>query len=256
LSPTPDSIESRRIVVGGTRWYARAAGAAGRPPVVLVHGLGVSGRYMVPLLRRLGDGFRALAPDLPGFGRSSDPVEPLGLAAMADALAAWMAAEGLPRAAMVGNSLGCQVIAHLAERHPQRVDRAALVSPTMDPGARRAWQQIARLLLDVPRERWPLQPIATRDYLEAGMRRGLRTLDLGLEDPAAAHYRQLRVPSLVVHGERDPIVSAAWAERVSRLLPDGRLVTVPGAPHAVNFSEPDALGRILVPFLTEGGEPG
>ncbi len=246
------AVESNWSVVGGIRWHARVATPdVTAPPVVLVHGLGVSGRYMVPLLSRLGVEFHAVAPDLPGFGRSGDPVEPLGLVGMADALAEWMTAAGLERAAMVGNSLGCQVIAHFAARHPERLTRAVLVSPTMDPSAPRPRQQVARLLWDTPRERWPLALIASRDYVEAGWRRGLRTLHAGLRDAAAEHYRQLRVPTLVVRGGRDPIVSAPWAREVSRLLPDGRLVTVPGAPHAVNFSAPDALAAIVGPFLRE-----
>jgi pimeloyl-ACP methyl ester carboxylesterase len=206
---------------------------------------------MVPLLQRLEGEFRVVAPDLPGFGRSSDPPEPLGLPGLADALAAWMSAYGLPRATLIGNSLGCQVIAHLAERHPERLARAVLVSPTMDPSAPSPRRQIARLLRDVPRERWPLPLIASRDYLEAGAYRGRRTLRAALQDHLADHYRQIRVPGLVVRGERDPIVSAPWAEEVARLLPEGRLVTVPGAPHAVNFSAPDALARIVRPFVLE-----
>jgi 2-hydroxy-6-oxonona-2,4-dienedioate hydrolase len=50
------------------------------------------------------------APDLPGFGRSSKPRKVLEMVELADALAAWMARIGLPRAAMIGNSMGCQVI--------------------------------------------------------------------------------------------------------------------------------------------------
>jgi pimeloyl-ACP methyl ester carboxylesterase len=206
---------------------------------------------MVPLLQRLEGEFRVVAPDLPGFGRSSAPPEPLGLPGLADALAAWMSDYGLPRAALIGNSLGCQVIAHLAERHPERVARVVLVSPTMDPSAPRPRQQIARLLRDVPRERRPLPLIAFRDYVEAGAYRGWRTLRAALQDPAAEHYRQIRVPALVVRGERDPIVSAPWSKKVARLLPQGRLLTVPGAPHAVNFSAPDALARIVRPFVLE-----
>ncbi len=246
-------VESRWSVVAGVRWHARVEEVGGSgPAVVLIHGLGVSGRYMVPLLHRLAPRFQVVAPDLPGFGRSADPPEPLGLAAMADGLAEWMTAIDLPRAALVGNSLGCQVVAHFAKRHPERLTRAVLVSPTMDPSAPRPRQQVARLLWDSPRERWPLQLIASRDYLEAGMRRGLRTLHFGLRDAAAEHYREIDVPTLVVRGGRDPIVSASWARHVGRLVPGGRLVTVPGAPHAVNFSAPDALAEVVAPFLGSG----
>jgi pimeloyl-ACP methyl ester carboxylesterase len=245
-------IESRWTSVAGVRWHARVAAPRvfdGDDPVILVHGLGVSGRYMVPLLQRLAGEFPVLAPDLPGFGESADPPRPLGLPEMADELAAWMGASGIGRATLIGNSLGCQVIAHLAGRRPELPARTVLISPTMDPSAPSPAGQIVRLLRDVPRERWPLPVIASRDYIEATAVRGWRTLLAALRDPVRETYRGIGVPTLVVRGGRDPIVSAPWAEEVTRLLPRGRLVTLPGAPHAVNFSAPDALARTLRPFL-------
>jgi 2-hydroxy-6-oxonona-2,4-dienedioate hydrolase len=249
-------VESRWTTVGGVRWHARVEPGwrtdAARP-VVLVHGLGVSGRYMVPLLEQLAGEFAVVAPDFPGFGQSADPPTRVGLAEMADALAEWTRAIGLRPAVMVGNSLGCQVIAHLARRHPERIVRAVLISPTMDPSARGAAGQIVRLLRDLPRERWPLQAIASRDYVEAGVWRGWRTLRVALRDPVVDTYGGIAVPALVVRGGRDPLVPAAWAEDVTRMLPRGRLVTLPDAPHAANFSAPDALARALRPFLREAG---
>ena len=256
MRPSRRAVESRWTTVGGVRWHARVEAGwqtDAAEPVVLVHGLGVSGRYMVPLLEQLAGEFAVVAPDLPGFGQSSDPPTRVGLAEMADALAGWMRAIGLRPAVMVGNSLGCQVIAHLAARHPEQLARAVLVSPTMDPSAPSAGGQALRLLRDLPRERWPLQLIASRDYVEAGVSRGWRTLRAALRDPVAETYGQIAVPALVVRGGRDPIVSAPWAEELARLLPRGRLVTLPDAPHAVNFSAPDALARAVRPFLREPG---
>src|SRR4028119_2296736 len=60
---------------------ASEAGAAASPPVVLVHGLVVSGRYMVPLLEELARSHAVYAPDLPGFGRSEGPAGALGAGA-------------------------------------------------------------------------------------------------------------------------------------------------------------------------------
>ena len=98
----------------------------GRPAVVLVHGLMVSSRYMVPTLKRLARHYRTYAPDLPGFGKSEKPSLTLDMAGLSDALAAWMDALGLEGAALVGNSIGCQIIAELAVRRPELVERAVL----------------------------------------------------------------------------------------------------------------------------------
>ena len=67
----------------------------GAPPVVPVHGLGLSCRYMVPLARHPAGDFRVFAPDLPGFGDSGRPREVLDVPGLADAPAAWVRATGL-----------------------------------------------------------------------------------------------------------------------------------------------------------------
>ena len=233
--------------------YARAwlskAHAVDAPPIVLVHGLGVSGRYMIPTARILALHGRVYAPDLPGFGRSAKPPRPLNVAECADALAAWMRANNLTGAALIANSFGCQVVVDLALRHPSLVERAILIAPTIDPTRRTPWQQVARFLLDIPREPLSLIPIALWDYLNAGILRGLRTLSHALQHRIEEKLPHMNVPTLVVCGERDPIVPRDWAEQAARLLPAGRLHVIPNAAHAVNFNSPEELVRVALPFL-------
>jgi 2-hydroxy-6-oxonona-2,4-dienedioate hydrolase len=97
-------LESRWVTVDGLPVHARVSVDPvpdGFPALVLVHGLGVSGRYMVPTAERLAPHFRVYAPDLPGFGRSGKPSRVLNLTELADALAGWMRAAGLERAALL-----------------------------------------------------------------------------------------------------------------------------------------------------------
>jgi pimeloyl-ACP methyl ester carboxylesterase len=91
--------------------------------VVLVHGLGMSGRYMMPTAERLTDFATVLVPDLPGFGQSDKPPQALTIAELADYLAWWMDAMNITRAVFVGNSFGTQIIVELAMRFPARVER-------------------------------------------------------------------------------------------------------------------------------------
>ncbi len=241
-------------VVDGRRVHARAAeGAAseGSPAVVLVHGLVVSGRYMVPTLERLAPFHRVYAPDLPGFGQSEKPSRVLDVAGLSEFLAAWMRAVGLEGAALVGNSFGCQLIADLAVRCPGLVGRAVLQGPTMDPAARSVPRQIGRLLLDAPREPLSLVPIEFLDYLRAGTGRAWRTLRYALEDRIEDKLPEMGMPVLVVRGSRDPIAPQRWAEEAVRLLPNGRLVVIAGAAHAVNFGAPSELARVVRAFLDD-----
>src|SRR5215204_5072385 len=117
-------------------------------PLVLVHGIGVASRFMVPVAELLAPYHRVYAPDLPGFGKSEKPSHALNLVELTDALAGWTRATGLDSVAFLGNSFGCQIVADLALRYPELVERVVLQGPTMDPRARTARRQIARLLLN------------------------------------------------------------------------------------------------------------
>ncbi|MGI8915679.1 MAG: alpha/beta fold hydrolase [Chloroflexota bacterium] len=222
-----------------------------RLPVVLVHGLGVSSRYMTPLMRALAPTFDVYAPDLPGFGRSPKPGRALTIPQLASALDAWLDVAGLTCSVLIGHSMGCQVVIELAQRRPQRADRLVLLSPTMDDEARTALRQCWRLARDAPREPLAEWVITGCDYLRSGLRHNWRTLQYALSDPVKDKLPHLTLPTLVVRGERDPIVSPDWAAEVARRLPDGRLVVLPGAPHAMNYCRPALLATAIVPFLLE-----
>jgi pimeloyl-ACP methyl ester carboxylesterase len=222
---------------------------AGRPPVVLVHGLCVSSRYMMPTAVRLAPHYRVYAPDLPGFGRSEAPRGVPGIQGLAAALLAWMDAMDVERPVLVGNSLGCQIAIHLAADHPGRVDRLVLAGPTVDATARTLVRQAGRLALDMFRERPSLLLVQLRDLVAAGPSRVLRTFLRALADPLEARLPEVAAPALVVCGGKDPITPPRWAAEVARLLPRGRLAVLPGAPHAVNYSAPGAFVRLIREWL-------
>jgi pimeloyl-ACP methyl ester carboxylesterase len=230
---------------------ATSGWADGGTPVVLVHGLGMSGRYMLPLARRLAPHVPVLVPDLPGFGASSSVWPPLAVTGLARGLHAWLDALAVPDAVLVGHSLGCQVAVALALHRPERVQRLVLVAPTIDAGARRAAPQGARLARDLPREPARLLALGSLDYLRGGLPRGLATFRHALHDPVERALARLRSPVLVVRGEHDPVVPQAWAQRVAGLAPGGRLTVVPGAPHAPNFSHPAAVAAEILRFLEQ-----
>src|SRR5437879_2451153 len=87
--------------VGGLRIHALAAvnPPASSPVVVLVHGIVISSRYMIPTAELLAPLCRVYAVDLPGYGRSDKPPRVLCVPDLARALAEWLAVVGFPRAA-------------------------------------------------------------------------------------------------------------------------------------------------------------
>jgi 2-hydroxy-6-oxonona-2,4-dienedioate hydrolase len=223
----------------------------GRTPVVVVHGMVVSSLFMAPLAERLAPDFPVYTPDLPGFGDSEGPRYVLDVRQLADALADWMENMGLERAALVGNSLGCQMIADLAVRYPERVESAVLNGPTIDPENRTAVRQISRLMLDGLREKTSLALVHLRDYAKAGPRRAFRTYQHMMEDRIEDKLPRMRMPTMIVRGGRDPVVPQRWAEEATALLPDGRLRVIPGSAHATNWDAPLEFARVIRPFLLE-----
>ncbi|WP_166442022.1 alpha/beta fold hydrolase [Nakamurella flava] len=228
-----------------------AGAPEGRPTVVMVHGLGMSARSLLPTARLLARDFRVVLPELPGNGRSTRPADVLDVPALADALVDWMDRVGLPSAVLVGHSLGSQVAVHAAGRHPDRVTALVLVSPSRDPLINTPWKKALRLLLDGPRESPKLLPVAVVDYLRAGPIRMWRTLRASLETDPIRTLGRVRQPTLVVRGDRDLLVSPWWARTICAVVGDGRVATVTDGPHGLPFSTPADLTRAIMPFLRD-----
>ncbi len=248
-------LESSWITVDGLPMHARVSvdpAPVRSLPVVLVHGIGVASRFMVPIAERLAPHHPVYAPDLPGFGKSGKPIHTLNLIELTDTLVGWTRAIGLEGATFLGNSFGCQIVADLAVRYPELVERVVLQGPTTDPRARTAWRQIARLLRNSSREPLSHGLISAREYPRCGFRQLAKTFRYALEDHIEEKLPYMRVPALVVRGSKDPIVPQRWAEEAAHLLPEGRLVVIPGAPHTLVYDAPLELARVVRPFLGEG----
>ena len=232
------------------RIHARVGGEAlDGPPVVLVHGMVISSRYMVPTALELAPLCPVYAVDLPGYGDSVKPHAILGLAELADALAAWMDAMRFPAAHLVANSFGCQVLAEFALRHGHRVDRLVFQGPTVDPTARSVRQQLVRLIQNSSSEAPGLAWITIVDYGKAGIRRILATIRMAIEDRIEDKLPGIAAPTLVVRGGNDPLVPQPWAEEVARRLPRGELRVLPGLGHTINYTAPREFMATLRPFL-------
>jgi 2-hydroxy-6-oxonona-2,4-dienedioate hydrolase len=205
-------------------------------PVVLVHGLALSGQYMVPVADVMAPHHPIYIPDFPGFGDSSKPAQLLDVPGLADRLARWMPAAGLERAVLLGNSFGCQIIADFASRYPHFVQAAVLQGPTTPAGERSWLQQFIRWRQNSPFNPPRMEDIADIDYAKCGYARALGTFHHSLRDRIEDKLPHVAAHTLVVRGEKDPICNQEWAERVARELPRGELIVIPDVAHTLVFT--------------------
>jgi 2-hydroxy-6-oxonona-2,4-dienedioate hydrolase len=231
-----------------SRWSVAPPRRSG-PTVVIVAGIALSGRYLLPVAGELARWFPVVVPDPPGFGASEAPVRRLEVATLATLFVEWMEQAGIARAALVGNSFGCQVATEVAVRHPARVSHLVLQGPTVDPAARGLVRQALRLARNGPHEATSLAPIQALDWLRTGLPRALGTSQAMVRDRHEERLPLVRCPTLVVRGGRDPIVPQQWAETVADLVPGACLRVVPGASHTMPYSFPIELARLVRAFV-------
>lgn len=252
-------LERRRVVAGTHPVDVRGTFDPARPPVVLVHGVGMSGRYFLRLADALAATHDVYALDLPGYGTAPRPPRPLTVPELGHVVAGAAAALGLEDPVVVGHSMGCQVVVDAVKDHPGRWAGYVLVGPTVDPTARTLLGQGRRLLRDTLREPPRTNAVVVRDYLRMGPLRYLRTARHMLRDRIEEDIRGCTAPGLVVRGSRDPIARRDWARRLVRAAPDARFLEVPGAPHNVQHTDPQELAAACAPFLDAcrpGSRPG
>jgi 2-hydroxy-6-oxonona-2,4-dienedioate hydrolase len=251
-SAAPARLESRWDDVAGLRVHARVGGLG--VPVVLVHGYGVSSRYMLPLAAALCGACSVYMPDLPGHGLSEEPSEALGIGGLAEALGDWLEVVGLERPAVVANSMGCQVVTELAARSPAVLGPMVLIGPTVDPRKRTARHQIFGALRDSAREPASLVALAALEGVGGNIRRLRAAARSALADRMEERLPTIEQSTVVVHAEQDGLISREWAEEVADLLPRGRLVVVPGEPHAIPYTQPLLIAELVLELIAEEDE--
>ena len=258
-------------------------------PVLLLHGWPDSHEVWRHQITALGNaGYRTIAPDLRGFGRSDKPetVASYGMIQMVSDLIGLLDAVGVPRAHVVGHDWGGAIGAVLSALSPERVASLTCLS-VGHPAAFAAagWEQREKswymLLFQFPgvAETWLSQhdfrnlrefvfdqapeafPPEDRERYVAALRRdGALTAALNwyrANMPAAAWLREppdpppVTVPTLIIWGEADTNLGITLLERSAATVTGPlRVERLPGVSHWVQQQAPEAVNRLLVEFLT------
>ena len=253
-----DPLVSVTDFVDGIPIHARVSSRLvhGRAPLVFVHGLGVSVRYLEPTMLALAPQYHVAGLDRPGFGRSGTPARALDTRGLATALRQWLDVREIGPAIFVGNSYGCQVIVELVMEDPSRAVWLVLNAPTMDPAHRTIAGQMLRVLADIPFEPFALGWLVARDYLRVGPLRLLATLRYALADHIEEKLPDIVAPTVIVGGARDPVVTLAWAAEAARLVglssqgaAGATLSVVPNAAHALPYDDPATFSALIDTFV-------
>lgn len=228
------------------------------PPLLLLHGATSTGVHdwgaQRPLLRAE---FTLYMPDARGHHRTRyDVSEGWSRDALVDDALAFMDALGLDQVHLMGLSMGAGTAMRLAGRRPERAHSLIAISPLLerDPAAAVARRRMdpESILRDDPA--WAADLARRHDpYQGAGAWRRLltavreETMQAQAMTPEGLH--RIRVPSLLVVGDRDPWVRLEQAVRVKRQLANASLLVVPDCGHVVEAERPSVFNPAMMQFL-------
>jgi pimeloyl-ACP methyl ester carboxylesterase len=145
--------------------------------------------------------------------------------------------------------MGTQVVAELAARHPDLVERVVLIAPTVNPRERTGWMQAWRLVQDLANDPPIVALVGARLYAKTGPRWYLRKLRSMLEHDLRDVLPRIAQPTLVIRGESDRVVPERWASQVRDLLPDGELRIARGKGHEAMVTGAEPVARMVREFI-------
>jgi pimeloyl-ACP methyl ester carboxylesterase len=274
--------ERNELVLHGNRISYYSAGEG--PVLLLVHGIASNADTWLPSIPLLARQYTVVAPDLPGHGNSDKPPGDYSLGALASTLRDLLIVLGHDRATIVGHSLGGGVAMQFSYQFPDRAERLVLVSSgglgnsvspllraaslpgselfvaaTVAPiaavgrfvgnGMRKLGLQPAADLLEVARGFASLADPPTRaaflDTLRAVVGPGGQRVDA-----TNRLYLAEGIPTLLLWGERDPIIPVAHGRRAHEVMPGSRFVVFPESGHMPQVDAPHRFADVLLDFLS------
>ena len=268
----------------GKRVAFRRMGAG--PTLVLIHGITNSSQSWEPAMRLLARDFDVIAPDLPGHGESDRQRGDHSLGGHACVMRDLLHVLEIERATVVGHSLGGGVAMQFAYQFPDMVERLVLVGSgglgrEVSPLIRSAALPLAEHVLPLLTAR----PLIEAGSLVAGLagRLGFKpgadlaevsrgVASLGDTERRAAFVRTVRsvisplgqrvtatdrlylaadLPTLIVWGDRDPIIPVEHGRAAHALLPNSRLEIFEGAGHFPQLDDPLRFAELVTEFVAE-----
>lgn len=224
-------------------------GGGPRPAVVLVHGIGVSHRYLGRLHGVLAETVDTYSVDLPGFGSTPRPDHTLSAADHATYILGAMEQLGVLDFVSVGHSMGTQFAIEAALQQPERIRQLVLMGPVVDPKRRTVAQQALALGYDTLFFESPsANALVLTDYLRCGPSWYLKTLRVMMDYPMEERITGVTAPVLVLRGAKDPVAGADWSRRLAGRAKAGQLREIPGTGHVVQHNRAVEVAAAIMSF--------
>lgn len=289
LAAQYESAASRYIdLPGGIHMHYRDEGAQDAPVLLVVHGFSASLHSWEPWVQRLAtapdriNDYRVISIDLPGHGLTRAPAGyRASIEAYRDVVAAFVRAHGLTRFAIAGNSMGGNVAWEYALAHPDQVNALILVDASGWPETRAGLDEdppifkllrnpaAATVLRDLDNTRLIRQGLEAAYYDPAfvtddlvqryvnlsrapGHRDILLQITLGFRErnyATAERLAALRMPTLVLTGDHDRLVSPEHAQQFHDAIARSQLVVFENIGHLPQEEAPDASAMAVHEFL-------
>lgn len=249
-------VDPEMVEVAGAPVAVRRRGAG--PPLLFLHGAGFTGRWL-RFHEALADGAQVVAPEHPGFGQSPDRESIEGfddLVLHYDDLRARLGLE--EPFDLVGYSVGGWMAAAYAVFHPHRLRSLTLIVPAgLEPPIADMFSMLPEQLIEtVFNDLSNVQEVMVDSedldvtvhmYEEASTLARL-AWNPRYDRKLAGRLRRITCPTLVVGAENDRLIADRQADRYAELIPDARLVRIPGTGHAVVIEQPEQTARAVLDF--------
>ncbi|HET6508512.1 MAG TPA: alpha/beta hydrolase [Baekduia sp.] len=260
-----------------------ADAGASRGTIVWIHGLSGSWQNWLENLPVLAAaGWRCVALDLPGFGASPMPAERISITGYAAVVDELLRVLGVSRAVVVGNSMGGFVGAEIALRFPTWVDRLVLVSAAgltiesqrnlyyvaratgritaMSAGwlasksdflARRVRSRRTLLSIVAAHPSRLPAPLVSEQLKGSGKPGFVPAMDALTSYPIRDRLSRIEAPTLIVWGDKDPLVPVRDAWEFGKLIPNSRVVVYEDTGHVAMLERPEAFNALMAEFLED-----
>ncbi|OLS16388.1 MAG: alpha/beta hydrolase [Promethearchaeota archaeon CR_4] len=243
-------------------------------PLVLIMGLGANLDWWQPdFLAAVEKRFKLIMFDNRGAGRSNDPGEDYTVKTLADDAVGLMDALKIPKAHVLGISLGGMIAQEFAINYPQRVQKLVLAATSpggdkTEPPSPEAMEllsgdrstkteeQNAKDLIpilytpDFPKNHPREIELFMKQVLKAPIKPDPYQRQLGaiMSFESGERLKQVKTPTLVIHGKKDILIPYGNGKKISELIPKAKFVLFDHSGHAL-FSEEKAVTQMVIDFL-------